>query len=177
MIDVIVRAETGDAVNLALTARHVQKRFNFKNYVFTDTQKSVQQGTSLTITNVPLPALFSLDLDQGVRVSTFRSVGISQYLGLEVDTYLLTCSLLGLMQWRVLALNPLLRPEDFLQHESDFCLYSNRSSVQEYIPLLEEPAVCQGCHDFYHCLGADGELRVLDAMLKHIITASRVRER
>ena len=177
MIDVIVRAETGDAVNLALTARHLQTRFNFKNYAFTDIHNSAQPGAALTITNVPLPALFSLDLDQGVTVSTFRSVGISQYLGLEVDTYLLTCSLLGLMQWRVLALNPLLRPEDFLQHESDFCLYSNRSSVQDYIPLLEEPAVCQGCRDFYHCLGADGELHVLDAMLRHIISASSVRER
>ena len=123
MIDVIVRTTTGDATKLTETAGHLQTRFKFRNCGFTDIHNGVNPGALLTLTDVPIAALFALDLDKGVTVSTFRSAGISRYLGWDVETYLLTCSLLGLLQWRVLALNTLLRPEDFLQHDSEYCLY------------------------------------------------------
>ncbi len=94
---------------------------------------------------------------RGVYVTTWQSDGISRYLGISKVEYLLLQTVLGLMQWRVLALNPLIHMNDFVHLEDCHCLFAPRENFADYALLADDPCICGGCRDFYHCLGADSE--------------------
>lgn len=111
---------------------------------------------------------FSVGRESGVTISTFQLGGIARFANVEEGIYLAICALLGLTQWRALALNPLLKVEDFDHPEDEHCLFRSKQPVHDYTLLLEAPRVCTGCRDFYHSLGADSEIIALDRLIRDI---------
>lgn len=123
--------------------------------------RSRSEPVRLLLTDRRLPEPFRVYPDRGVVVSTWDSDSVCKYTGMTLDHYFLIASLLALSKWRVLKQNRLLRPDD-LQHPQDVrCVFADTGSVQEFALLLDPPAICPGCVDFYHCLGADTELIAL----------------
>jgi hypothetical protein len=104
----------------------------------------------------------------GVAVSTWQSEGITRYAGIDRTNYFLLCGALGLLQYRALALNPLLQPDDFLHDSDNGCLFSTRPLKQEYALLLERPHICPGCVQFFDCLGCEPEVGALLDVLEFI---------
>lgn len=125
------------------------------------------RSLSLRITDDHERDLFSLG-EGGVSVSTWQSEGIARYTGMERAAYFLLCGALGLLQYRALALNPLLQPDDFLYESERDCLFSLRPVKQEYALLLERPRICAGCVQFFDCLGCEPEVGALLDILEHI---------
>lgn len=113
------------------------------------------------LTDRRLPEPFRVYPEHGVIVSTWDSERVCKYTGIPLDQYLLITSLLALSKWRVLKQNCLLRPDDLRHPQGVRCVFADPGSVQEFALLLDPPAICPGCVDFYHCLGADSELIVL----------------
>lgn len=151
------------------TAEQLQSRFLFTPGAWPSTcATSENPPISLYITDRPSNTLFSLIPDRGVIVSTCESVGICRYACVEVEGYLLLCSLLGLTQWKTMLRNPLLQPDDFVHDEPRDCLYSCLETKGEAALLLEVPSICQGCRDFYHYLGVDDEILALSEVLDTI---------
>ena len=111
---------------------------------------------------------YDVDIERGVTVSTWNIEGICRYARIEPCTYLLLCSLLGISQWHVLKTNPLLRLEDLRHPPAAHCLYAKSQCIKDYILILEDPTVCRGCVEFYHCLGADLEVIALNETLNSI---------
>lgn len=109
-------------------------------------------------------ALFNVSREAGIHLSIQDSGPISRYLGVTEDDYLAMGVLLGLAQWRVLNVNELIRPEDWLHEPDGSCLYAPRRSVQDYALLLENPYLCSSCRDFYCCLGAETELCLIQEL-------------
>ena len=105
--------------------------------------------------------LFSVSREEGIRVSTFDSVPISRYLGVEEAEYLMLGALLAMAQWRVLHVNPLINPEDWIHEPDTGCLFSAQESVQEFALVTEHGLVCPSCSGFYCCLGAETELALI----------------
>ena len=100
-------------------------------------------------------------MERGVTLSMWQSEGICEYAGISQSAYLTLCGLLGISQWSALNSNPLLRPEDLLHPPEANCLFATQRGIEYFALLLEDPRVCPGCVDFYHCLGADSEVVVL----------------
>jgi len=142
-------------------ARQVQSRFLFV--------KGLQPlGPSLQVVGWPMPRPFLVDRRQGVVVTTWQGEGLCSYARLELEEYLLLCALQGLTQWRALQLNPLLIEEDLNHHVPPLCLFAVPPTTQEYALLLEEPQICRGCLQFYCCLGAEEEIRVVQQVIDHV---------
>jgi len=118
------------------------------------------KSLTLHVTREREEALFSLR-DYGVAVSAWQSEGIAQYAGMDRVSYFLLCGALGLLQYRTLALNPLLRPDDFLHASKDGCLFSTGCPKQEYALMMEHPHICAGCVQFFDCLGCEPEVGAL----------------
>ncbi len=118
------------------------------------------RSLTMHITRDEEPALFSLR-DTGVAVSAWQSEGIARYAGIDRTAYFLLCGALGLLQYRALALNPLLQPDDFLHATDGGCLFSTCHVKQEYALLIERPRVCAGCVQFFDCLGCEPEVGAL----------------
>ncbi len=119
------------------------------------------EAVRLLLTDRRLPEPFRVYPDRGVVVSMWDSERVCKYTGISLEKYLLVASLLGLMQWRVLKRNPLLRLDDLHHPQNVRCVFANPQNVQEFALLLDPPVICPGCVDFYHCLGADSELIAL----------------
>ena len=172
MIEVSVTTDIIDPQSFYGLAHRVQSRFRFGSGNPSPNSRSTKSRRDgpidLYITDAPSKALFFTRLDRGVAVSLWQSQGISLYTGIDVDSYLLLCSILGLTQWRALSLNPLLREEDFIHEWPSECIFAKPESKAEFALLLENPVLCQGCTDFYHCLGVDLELQALCKMLDHV---------
>jgi hypothetical protein len=125
------------------------------------------KALTLQVTGEREDRLFSLR-DSGVVVSAWQSDGIANYARIDRTAYFLLCGALGLLQYRALALNPLLRPDDFLHTCKDGCLFTTRSSKQEYALLMENPHICPGCIQFFDCLGCEPEVGALLDVLDFI---------
>ena len=108
---------------------------------------------------------------RGVVVSTWQSEGISAYVRLARAQYLLTLSVLGVIQWRALALNALLTPEDFLHRRPCGCLFERKLLIEESALLFERPRVCQNCLQFYSFLCPGDEIRALRDVVESICTS------
>lgn len=102
---------------------------------------------------------------RGVTLSMWQSEGISRYAGISQNAYMVLCGLLGMSQWSVLNTNPLLRPYDLIHPRNANCLFAQPGGIENFALLLENPQICGGCVDFYHCLGADGEVIALQDTL------------
>lgn len=177
MIDVCIRTEILDSQRLARLGGRLQKQFRFTTGPWSTPHPASPESTvSLYITDRPSHALFLVVKDRGVVVSTWRSVGICHYAHVDPDCYLITCALLGLIQWRALALNPLLRIDDFMHETPSTCLFTPVEVKQEAALLLDDPIICPGCRDFYHCLGVDSELFALYRTLEYIESKRPARE-
>ena len=123
----------------------------------------------LYVTSKRLPGPFIVHPKRGAVVSTWESAGVSRYAGIASGDYLLIASLLALAQWRALRANPLLRVEDFRHPPGVRCLFAAPRRVQDFAPLLNPPAVCRGCTEFYHCLGAESELIALRQVIAEVL--------
>ena len=125
------------------------------------------RSLSLRITDDHQNGLFSL-AEGGVAVSAWQSEGIARYAGIDRSAYFLLCGALGLLQYRALALNPLLEPDDFRYDNNSDCLFSLRPMKQEYALLLERPQICAGCVQFFDCLGCEPEVGALLDIIGYI---------
>lgn len=112
--------------------------------------------------------MYSVDRYEGVMVNTWQMNGVCQYTGLSPEAYLLVGIMLGLTQWRVLKLNPLIQSYDLGHSWPDTCLFSRPSLPQEVALMLENPTVCPGCRDFYRCLGAEEEILTVQRVMDHL---------
>ena len=121
-----------------------------------------------------MPAPFTVSQDEGVTVSMWQSKGICHYARIAESSYAALCSLLGLSQWHVLNANPLLKLEDLIHPPSQHCLFVKPDPFHDYALILEDPFVCRGCMDFYHCLGADTELLAVIDTLSSIRSRSSI---
>jgi hypothetical protein len=90
------------------------------------------------------------------------------YAGIGVDTYYLLGAALGLAQWRALAFNPLLIEEDLRHEMPSRCVLAAQHEKCDYALVLEDAFVCSGCIEFYRCLGAEREIRVVKGLLRAI---------
>ena len=156
----------------AALAHGIQRRFQFVSAEGGHRRESSEpqdvDWVALYMTDAPTETLFHARVATGVAISTWQSAGICSYAGLSVSSFLLLCTLLGLTQWRALVLNPLLRPEDMIHETRSRCLYARLEAKQDYALLFEDPHICRGCNDFYHCLGADDELVALQTSLRYV---------
>jgi hypothetical protein len=137
---------------------------------FTEVARPANPGPAprLLLTARRLPEPFRVYPDRGVVVSTWDSAGVCRYTGLTIDNYLLIAGLLALSQWRVLWRNRLLQLDDLHHPKGVRCVFAGPHSVQEFALLLDPPAICPGCVNFYHCLGADSELIALRNVLAEV---------
>lgn len=147
-----------DVAALCHRANQLQAQYQF---VPAPAPGSIPLLLSSAMSNVP----FEVDLFQGVTVYTWQSKGISAYAGLTEEEYIFCWALLGLIQWRTLLLNPLLRADDLLHGEPSRCLYSQQLFMEDYALVLEAPHVCNSCLRFYGALCPHAEIGVLNAFL------------
>ena len=151
-------------------------RRNATNSAGRSRRQNREKVAYLEITTEPLGALFTIQPNHGLRISTWRSAGIARYAGLRPESYLALCSFLALTQWRVLAMNPLICPEDFI-HEADIsCLFATKGPTQDPALALEKLTICPGCRAFSHCLGADEEIRALGNTIRYARSGSLNRD-
>lgn len=91
--------------------------------------------------------------------------GICHYLRIEEDLYLLAGALAGLVQWRVLELNPLLQEEDLHLTDCGAPCLLGQPRVEDVALLLERGELSWSTREFYRCLGVEEELAALQAVL------------
>ncbi len=127
--------------------------------------KSTENRVRLNITRQCMSTPYKVCPRRGITLSMWLSEGISRYAGISQNAYIVLCGLLGMSQWSVLNSNPLLRPYDFIHPPASDCLFVRPRGIEDFALLLEDPQICGGCVDFYHCLGADAEIiALLDAL-------------
>ena len=131
----------------------------------------------LNITRQCMSAPYKVCPLRGVTLSMWQSEGISRYAGISQNAYLVLCGLLGISQWSVLNANPLFRPYDLIHPPDSNCLFVQPGGIENFALLLEDPQICAGCVDFYHCLGADGEVIALLDTLAGLRRARQDRNR
>jgi hypothetical protein len=174
MIEACLTATQIDFVRLVEIARGLEGHFRFVSPPARPGGAG-RGAVRLHFTADRQPEPIMVDPERGVTVSTWDVDGACRYAGIDEQTYLLICSLIGISHWRVLDVNPLLRPEDLRHPPGVHCLYMDARHVADFALLLDEPRVCAGCADFYHCLGADTELLALREVLNEL-SADRVNE-
>lgn len=102
----------------------------------------------------------------GVTISTDQAEGIALFASITPVQYLRVCAALGLVQWRALEQNDILFAEDLTHSVPSDCLFVQRTRKCDYALAFEQPCICYGCFEFYHCLGAEREI-VAVAQLLH----------
>ncbi len=127
--------------------------------------------TPIHISDFTNGVLASVDRSRGILISTYQRDGICTYTGLDHGSYLLLCALLGVTQWRTLALNPLLVAEDFHHGPPCKCLFSHQPCKEDFALLLEDPEVCMSCLEFYRCLGVERDVDALTGYIRSFRTA------
>ena len=159
MIEVYLTGPEEDIRRLAFLGNQYQSRFRFSNV-------SRRDAACVTVTGLCNTTPFLASNVHGVFIFTYQSEEICRYVGIERDVYLLICCLLGLAQWRVLQLNPLMVWEDFIVCETPpRCLYAARTTMEEYALAFERPFICAPCLEFFRCLGAEPETLALQEVL------------
>ncbi len=119
----------------------------------------------LTIVTRAISGLFLVNPFSGVTISADQAEGIAHFAGISVLQYLRVCAALGLVQWRALEQNDMLVREDLLHSVPNDCLFVPRARKPDYALALEQPSICIGCFEFYHCLGAEREIVFLTRLL------------
>ncbi len=127
----------------------------------------------LRLTHLRLKSLFTVLRGKEVVVSTWQSEGISHYARIGRGEYLLTCAMMGLLQYKALAKNEFLVEEDFIHTNCPECLFSTLDAKQKYALLFEEPVICYGCLEFFNCLGVEDEVSALQHQMGKIGSGSR----
>lgn len=176
MVELRLSSSDVDVASLTAIAKGFRRYFPSvavasKEYYPTP-EKNNKNGLNLNITRQIMPAPYTVCKRRGVTLSMWQSEGICRYAGISQNAYLILCGLLGMSQWSVLNLNPLLRLEDLMHPKESKCLFVRPDGIQGFALFLEEPRVCRGCVDFYHCLGADREVIALLDTLAAIDRAS-----
>jgi len=161
MIDAFLTATAIDYVRLAEIARALEKHIRLVSPRNGVINSEAARPVRLHFTSNRMAEPIVVDAQRGVAVSTWDIEGVCKYAGIDENEYLLLCSLVGIGHWRVLDLNPLLRIEDLRHPTGVHCVYVEPHQVNDFALLLDGPAICRGCSDFYHCLGADNELLAL----------------
>lgn len=165
MIDVYLTGPEQETARVAVLGNKLQTRFRFSTEPAPATATvRMQQSQS---------DLLRVSREEGVLLSLDQSDDISQYARIPRTLYILSCVTLGLVYWRVLALNPLLVWEDLLVREDPDCLCTARATLQEYALAFERPWVCPACLEFFRCLGVEPETAVLQEMLSHLVRAQK----
>lgn len=159
MMDVFVTGDVQAVSELLGASAGVLREFRF-------TDRPLRGAVPLCLATFLPHGLFRVQRDHGVVVSILESEGIARYLGLPRGAYLLLCSVLGLTQWRALALNPLLEPEDFAHDDPPHCVFATQPTLQHYALSFEKRFICPACRDFFRCLGAEGEILALQDLLR-----------
>ena len=159
MIDVLVIGDSGIVGKLIGVGNELQAQYRF-------TREPKPQAVRLVLSSFLTRGLFCVDRARGVTLSTHESEGIAYYLGVQRETYLLMCSLVGLTKWRALALNPLLNPEDFIHREPARCMFARQPTIQHYALAFEKPHICTGCRDFFQYLGVELEILALENLFE-----------
>lgn len=171
MLDVIVTTSNVEITEFLRLANRIQERFRFifdPDPTSSPLKRNAEEvPIRLQITNEESDTLYSADLQNGVTVSCHSHEGICQYANISLETLILIISLLGLVQWRSLHLNPLLRPDDLLTRDRESCLFHWREFPQDYILIMDERRICAGCFDFYDCLAVEPELFALRQVLQY----------
>ena len=171
MVEVRLSAFDADLADLEIVAKEFERYFpSVAIYEATPGMELVpahERSLHLRITRSQMSAPYRVSAERGVTLSLWQSTGICRYAGISRSTYLTLCGLLGISQWSALDSNPLLRPEDLLHPPKANCLFATPGDIESFALLLEDPWICPGCVDFYHCLGADREVvALLDALGK-----------
>jgi len=166
MIEVSVSGPAEEIAQLKALGNKSQARFRF-------TLQLNAGAVPLELRQKLRSGLLNVSRHRGVLVSLDQSEGISHYAGIPRDLYVLCCSVLGLVYWRVLALNPLLVWEDLLVREGPECLCAARTTLQEYALAFERPWVCPACLEFFRCTGAEFETAALQEVLSLLTAAQK----
>ena len=166
MIRVLMQGDSGDIGRVRSLGNRVQGAYYFS------TRGRVPGGDE--VVSVQLQeregcSAVTFDRRRGVVVSTWQSAEISAYAGVPQSQFLLTLTTLEVLQWRSLALNALLTPEDFLHERACGCLFERKLLIEENALLFERPGVCPQCLQFYRFLCPEDELRALE----EVVTATR----
>ena len=165
MIDVFIRGEAEIVNRLTAFGQGAQNRFRFVG-------EPAEGAVPLWVTGQLTNAVYRVDRTQGVIVSTADSDRIAIYLGMCREAYLLIGSVLGLTQWRALALNPLLQTEDFLHAEPCTCAFAKQPSFGGYALALENRYICPACCDFFRCVGTELEILTVQRLLASFAPAA-----
>ena len=172
MLRVGVESIDADQDNIAIVANRTQSWFRFVGRTPEPTRDGLSGSESrpcVLLTDEEIVAPFVVSRKGPILISTWQAKPIARYAGIDTTEYWVICAMMGLVQWRTLALNSLLIPEDFIHEPTIECLYGAHDQKSEFGLLLERGGLCRGCRDFYHCLGADRELLALvetaDALL------------
>ncbi len=115
----------------------------------------------LQVTRNHMETPYKVSTERGVTLSMWQCEGICAYAGISQSAYLTLLGLLGISQWSALKSNPLLEPEDLIHPAGAKCLFATQEGIENFALQLEDPSVCPGCIDFYHCRGADIEVIAL----------------
>jgi len=163
MTDAYLFGPHEDRAGVVQLAKRLQSVYRFVEF---PTRDAVPVRLSASESEV----LFRASREHGVSVSTWQAEGICLYAKVRLETYLLVCSLLGLLHWRALDLNPMLIWEDLLVHEEPpACLCAHRDTVQEYALAFENPYICKACREFFRCLGLEFESLAIQDVLDYVV--------
>ncbi|MFP4502321.1 MAG: hypothetical protein ACLFTT_15065 [Candidatus Hydrogenedentota bacterium] len=154
MMDVAVRGRPSEVRALAAHGNALQEAFHFHAV-------SREDAAVLHLEPGDRGRLWSVSRGGGVVLSTWQSREIAAYAGMTQAGYLLVGALLGLVQWRALWENPVLRGEDFIHEEPPRCLYVPRLLIEDYAVAFEHPWVCPSCWQFYSFLIPRAEVAAL----------------
>lgn len=123
----------------------------------------------LEVTARELPTPFLVRTGGRVLLSEYLSERIAAYAGLSLPDYAHLIALCGVLQARVLQLNPLLVPEDLIHDSPVACVLARRCFLDEFFPVVEAPQLCPGCQTFYRRLLPPGEMAAVRAALEKLV--------
>ncbi len=178
MIDVLTKGCDSHVSELVGAGAQLQDRFRFVQACGEGRNTSRERHLDCSnhpqvfITDAQSGAPFRVHKDRGATVSTWAMGGLCHYAHVETKAYLLLCSLLGLLQWRALQLNPLLEEYDFIHRCDCPCLYQAIPHPEDFALLLENPRLCRSCVEFYNCLGVEPEVAALVGVSHRIRTVA-----
>ena len=164
MLNVHISENDSTAVRIAALANGLQTAYHF----------GVEEGgIPLRIDPCEPGTPFCACRERGVLVSAWESEGIGIYLGVPREMHLLTLGMLGLIQWRALMGNAVLRPEDLYQRAACGCLFEQRRMDGGYPLLLERPRLCWHCAHFYESLCPERDMAALRTVIEHAASLLR----
>ena len=151
-----------DLISLAVSLQnHLDKDMGFS--ISSPHSKSVY----LSLVEDEMHAPFRALTPEHIVISTTEAKSICDYTGLDFLGYLKLCLALVLVQRKALCLNPQIKSEDLFHPPNEHCLYNRNLGINNFALHIEKMVLCNGCKDFYHCLGCDKELAHLQKKIDH----------